>query len=73
MSVTPGCSVKSSRRGRDDDVPYNAHQGRHNKDSVLTHIQHYREDGDYVPPNPADEPSTGMPGTQEKLARCGQQ
>ena len=47
---------------------YNAHQGQQNKDSVLAHIQRYREDDDYVPPNPADEPSTGMPGTREKLA-----
>ncbi len=47
---------------------FNGHQGQHHKDSVLTHIQRYQVEDDYVPPNPADEPSTGMPGTQEKLA-----
>ncbi len=52
----------------DNDVRHNAHPGEQNPANVLAYIQRHGGDEDFVPPNPADEPSSGMPGTREKLA-----
>ena len=54
--------------GGNDDVRRNAHQVEQNPANVLAYIQRYGGDENFVPPNPADEPSSGMPGTREKLA-----
>ena len=54
--------------GGNNDVRRNAHQEEQDPVNVLAYIQRYGGDEDFVPPNPADEPSTGMPGTPDKLA-----